>query len=156
FKDRQEMYRHWFVTLAQGGSFPKLVRGYLTSKEAFVFLSAPAANRIHENVWWARMRVAGLPVAITERLIDRLFGHYVFDDPQGRMAEVIQFYARFHQDMNRVTFGEVTDFLAWKLRQDPAFSLRGRTVGSVVRLTSEWHVLMQKARLGQNVEWKGL
>src|SRR5689334_11364483 len=45
-----EMYRQWFVTLAQGGSFPKLVRGLLTSKEAFLFLSAPATNRIHENV----------------------------------------------------------------------------------------------------------
>jgi hypothetical protein len=156
FKDRQEIYRHWFVTLAQGGSFPKLVKGYMTSKEAYLFLSAPTANRIHENVWWAKMKAAGLPVGVIEKLIERIFSHYFFDDPGGRLAEAIQFYARFHQDMNKVTFGEVTDFLAWKLRQDRAFSLKGRTVASVVKLTNEWHVLMQKAKLGHNVEWKGL
>ena len=32
FKDKQEIYRQWFVTLAQGGSFPKLVKGCLTSE----------------------------------------------------------------------------------------------------------------------------
>ncbi len=156
FQDKQAMYRQWFVTLAQGGSFPKLVKGLMTSKEAFVFLSAPVTNRIHENVWWAKMKVAGPPVGITEKLIERIFSPYFFDDPQGRLAEVIQFYARFHPEMSKTTFGEVTDFLAWKLRQDQAFSLRGRTVGSVIKLTNEWHVLMQKAKLGQSVEWKGL
>lgn len=156
FKEKQEMYRQWFVTLAQGGSFTKLVKGYLTSREAFLFLSAPAANHIHENVWWAKMRVAGLPVGIIEKLIERIFAPYFFDDPQGRLAEVIQFYARFHTEMNRVTFGEVTDFLAWKLRQDRTFSLKGRTISSVIKLTNEWHLLIQKAKLGHNIEWKGM
>lgn len=155
FQDKQEIYRQWFVTLAQGGSFPKRVKGVMTGKEAFVFLSAPASRRIHENVWWARMKVAGLPISLIDRLLERIFSHYSFDDPGGRLAEVIQFYARFYPDMNKVTFGEVTDFLAWKLRQDRAFSLKGRTVTSVIKLTNEWHVLMQKARLGHNVEWKG-
>src|SRR5439155_10635260 len=135
---------------------PKLVKSYMTSKEAFLFLSTPTANPIHENVWWAKMKAAGLPVNVIEKLIERIFSHYFFDDPHGRLAEIIPFYARFHQDMNKVTFGEVTDFLAWKLRHDPAFRLKGRTISSVIRLTNEWHVLMQKARLGHSVEWKGL
>lgn len=156
FDCMRELYLQWFVTLAQGGSFPKLVKYFLTSKEAFLFLSAPAANRIHENVWWAKMKAAGLPGGVIEKLIERIFAHFFFDDPHGRLAEVIQFYARFHQDMDKVTFGEVTDFLAWKLRQDRAFRLKGRTVASVVKLTNEWHILMQKAKLGHNVEWKGL
>lgn len=156
FKNERAIFRQWFVTLAQGGSFPKLVRGYMTSKEAFLFLSAPVDNRVHENVWWAKMKAAGLPFAVIDKLIERIFSRYFRDDPSGRMAEVIQFYARFHQEMNRVTFGEVTDFLVWKLRNDPAFRLKGRTVGSVIKLTNQWQVLMQKARLGQCVEWKGL
>ena len=156
FKSHHEMYRHWFVTLAQGGSFPKLVKEFMTGKEAFLFLSAPANNRIHENVWWAKMMAAGLPINLAERLITRIFSHHFFDDPQGRLAEVIQFYARFHQGMDKVTFGEVTDFLVWKLREDRAFRLKGRTVSSVIKLTNEWHLLMQKAKLGHTIEWKGL
>jgi hypothetical protein len=156
FKSKQELYQQWFVVLAQGGSFPKLVKWFMTSKEAFLFLSAPATNRIHENVWWAKMKAAGLPSGVIEKLIERIFSHYFCYDPHGRLAEVIQFYARFHQEMNKVTFGEITDFLAWKLRQDQAFSLKGRTAASVIKLTNEWQVLMQKARLGHNIEWKGL
>jgi hypothetical protein len=50
----------------------------------------------------------------------------------------------------------VTDFLAWKLQNDASFRLKGRTASSVIKLTNEWHVLMQKAKLGHTVEWKGM
>lgn len=156
FEDMHEMYRQWFLSLAQGGSFSKLVKAFMTSKEAYVFLSAPSGARIHENVWWAKMKVAGLPTPVIERLRERVFAHYFFDDPHGRLGEMIQFYARYHEGMDRVTFGEITDFLEWKLRNDGAFSLKGRTLNSVTKLTNEWHHLMQKARLGHSVEWKGL
>jgi hypothetical protein len=152
-----EMYRQWFVTLAQGGSFPKLVKPYLTGKEAFLFLSAPAGNRIHDNVWWARLKAAGLPQSLIEPLIERIFRHFQFNfDPNGRLTETIQFYARFHGDMNKITFGEVTDFIAWKLTNDLSFHLKGRTIGSVIKLTNQWHHLMQRAKLGQCIEWDGL
>ena len=156
FKDRQAWYRQWFVTLAQGGSFSRLVKGYLTSKEAFTFLSAPANNHIHENVWWAKMKVAGLPTPLIDKLIERIFGHFFFDDPEGRLAEVIQFFARFHPEMSKTTFVEITDFIAWKLQNDRSFRLKGRTITSVVKLTNEWHIHIQKAKIGIHVEWKGL
>src|SRR3569833_2799686 len=57
--------------------------------------------------------------------------------------------------MDKVTIGEVIDFLAWKLRFDLDFSIKGRTVGSIVRLCDEWHVQMQKAKLGSAVVWPG-
>ena len=153
---RHGIYRQWFVTLAQGGSFSKLVRSFMTGKEAHLFLSAPACNQIHENMWWAKMRVAGLPVGLTEKLIDRIFGQYYFEDSAGRLAEIIRFYARYYPELDKVTFGEVTDFLAWKLRHDLDFSLQGRTAASVVKLTNAWHTQMQKAKLGHDVAWKGL
>jgi hypothetical protein len=156
FKDRQEGYRQWFVTLAQGGSFSKLVKGTLTSKEACTFLSAPATNHIHENVWWAKMKVAGLPLPQIDKLIERIFSHFYFNDPEGRMAEVIQFYARFHSEMSKTTFAEITDFIAWKLQNDRSFRLKGRTITSMVKLTNQWHVQIQKAKLGIHVEWQGL
>lgn len=150
------LYRQWFVTLAQGGSFPKLVKPFMTGKEAFLFLSAPATNSVAANVWWAKLKAAGIPAPVIEKLIARIFGQYFFDDPTGRLAETVQFYARYHGDMNKITFGEVTDFIAWKLRNEPTFRLAGRTVGSVIKLTNEWHHLMQKAKLGTSVEWNGL
>lgn len=155
FEHKRPLYRTWFVTLSQGGSFSKLVKGVMTSKEAYVFLSAPPEQAIHENVWWARMRVAGIPGAVAKKLVERLFSTRWIDDPDGRWAEVIQFYARFHAEMDRTTFSEIADFIDWKLTNDAAFRMKGRTLGSVVKLTNEWHLLIQKARLGAKVDWSG-
>jgi hypothetical protein len=149
------MYRQWFVTIAQGGSFHKQVKDIMTSREATVFLSAPIDNLIHENVWWARMTVAGLPPAVKSHLLRSILGQCHFVDTTTRLRDVIAFFARYHVDMNRSTLGEITDFIAWKLRFDPEFSLKGRTIGSVVRLCNEWHVHMQKAKLGSLVMWPG-
>jgi hypothetical protein len=156
FARHHDVYRQWFLALAQGRSFSKLVKGMMTSREAFIFLSAPASNLIHVNVWWAKMKATGLPEKTIVRLIDGLFANRYCRDDDGRMADVIRFYARYHEQMSRVTFGEITDFLAWKLQNDTEFTLKGRTVASVVRLANEWHALIQKARLGHHVEWAGM
>jgi len=155
FEDRRPLYRKWFVALAQGESFPKLVKGIMTSREACMFLKAPANQAIHENVWWARLSVAGISPSASKKLIDRIFSTCWIDDRDERLSEVIHFYAKFHQDMDKATFGEITDFVNWKLANEPAFRMKGRTLGSVVKLTNEWHHLIQKAKLGEKVEWDG-
>jgi hypothetical protein len=156
FAGAQEVYRTWFVTLAQGGSFPKAVKGVMTSREACVFLRAPWGRKIHENVWWAKLTVAGVPDALRGGLIDRVFTNHSPDDSDGRLAETILFYARHHQGLSRNSFDEVTDFLAHKLRHDREFRMQGRTAASVVKLSNEWHLQMQRAKLGKHIQWHGL
>lgn len=156
FTQAQAVYKQWFITLAQGGSFPKAVKGTMTSREACVFLSAPWGRKIHENVWWAKMTVAGVPEKLIGELIDRVFTNHLPDDPDGRLGETIFFYARQHQDLNRNSFDEVTDFLAHKLRFDRQFRMQGRTASSVVKLSNEWHLQMQQAKLGKHIQWHGL
>ena len=158
FFDRHAEPEHkkWFMTLAQGRSFPKTVKGTMTSKEACAFLSAPEGRKIHENVWWAKMKVAGIPDAMSGALIDRTFTRFGLNDQDGRLAEAIGFYAQHGQALNRASFDEVTDFVADKLRNDPQFRLKGRTASSVVKLTSEWHLLMQRAKIGTHIQWSGL
>ena len=152
----QVTYRQWFVTLAQGGSFPKAVKGVMTSREASVFLRAPWGRKVHENVWWAKLTVAGVPEALIGRLIDRVFTDHLPDDPDGRLAEAVLFYARQHGGLTRNSFDEVTDFVAHKLGRDPQFRMKGRTASSVVKLSDEWHLQMQRAKLGKHIQWDGL
>lgn len=156
FGHAQETYRRWFITLAQGGSFPKAVKGVMTSREACVFLRAPGGRKVHENVWWSKLTVAGVPCGLIGGLIDRIFTDHLPDDPDGRLAEAVLFYARQHQDLTRNSLDEVTDFLAHKLRQGPQFRLKGRTASSVVKLSNEWHLQMQRAKLGRHIQWDGL
>src|SRR5579883_1401470 len=98
-----DLYRQWFVTVAQGGSLAKSVKGILTSREAHLFLQAPGDNRIRDNVWWARLVAAEIPAHIANYLIHRVFQSYFFDDPHGRLAEVVNFYARFYKAMDKDT-----------------------------------------------------
>ena len=152
----QETYRHWFIILAQGGSFPKAAKGTMTSREACVFLSAPWGRKIHENIWWAKMTVAGVPNTLIGTLIDRIFTNHLPDDPDGRLGEAILFYARQYRGLTRNSLDEVTDFLAHKLRHDRQFRLQGRTASSVVKLSNEWHLQMQQAKLGKHIQWSGM
>lgn len=156
FSRAQQVYRQWFVTLAQGGSFPKAAKSVMTSKEAFVFLRAPPGRKVHENVWWAKMTVAGVPERLIGELIARVFTSHLPDDPDGRLGEAILFLARQHQDLTKNSLDKVTDFLAHKLRYDRQFRMQGRTASSVVKLSNEWHLQMQRAKLGKHIQWNGL
>jgi hypothetical protein len=156
FNCLRDIYQRWFVALSQGESFSKLVKGVMTSKEASQFLKAPADGLIHENVWFAKLVVAGLPDAISQKLVSKLFTNFCFDDPDHRIAEVVSFYANHWTTMGKREMEEITDFLAWKLADDAAFRLKGRTTASVTKLSNEWHIQIQKARYGRYLKWKGL
>ena len=149
-------HKHWFITLAQGGRFPKAVQGVMTSREACAFVTAPNSRTITENIWWARLKAAGVPSAALGPLIDRIFSAHPVQDGDGRLAEAIQFYARWTDSLSARSFDEVTDFVAYQLRNSRQFRLKGRTAGSVVKLTDEWHLLMQRAKLGRHIQWEGL
>jgi hypothetical protein len=148
-------YILWFLALAQGKSFTKLVKPYMTSKEAYHFLSAPYTE-VHENVWWAKLKTADIPAGVAHRLIERVFKSQSFDDKSGRLAELIVFYAHYHQDMDKGTLDAVNDFVVWKLHNDNDFRFKGRTASSMIKLSNEWHELMQKAKLGKYIVWNGL
>ncbi len=149
----RQTYQRWFIVLAQGGSFRKLVQDVMTSKEAATFLAGPYDD-IHDNVWWAKMTIAGVPRSILYRLIDRIFHDYdVKHFASRRMTELIQFYAQYGDQMDKNTFQEITDFAAWKLRNDPWFQFKGRTLNSMCMLSNEWHLMMQKASLGRYCSW---
>ena len=155
FRSNQALYREWFLTAAQGGSLRKAMKEVLSSKEVVLFLKGPHAE-VHQNVWWAKLRGAGIPDLYTQTLLDKIFSHHSFEDADGRLHEVLHFYANHHAGMDRRTLGDMADFIRYKLTNDPEFRFKGRTVASMVELTARWHVLLQKAKLGTTIEWEGL
>jgi hypothetical protein len=139
-----ETYRAWFLALAQGRSFTKMVKPYMNAKEAYYFLNAPYTE-IHKNFWWARLKHAGVDERQAKQLIERIFGSYFFNHPDdvldedGRLAEVVTFYANHGRALDKQDFDAVTDFVAWKLRNDVEFRFKGRTSTSMIGLSNEWH-----------------
>jgi hypothetical protein len=151
-----ETYRNWLVAIAQGDSFPKLVHKHMTSREAHFFLCAPADHHIYQNVWWARLKAAGIPDEVSNRLLRRLFARYSLSDSRDVLREAIRFFARFYNQMNLDTIDEVADCLAWKIENESGVSLRGRTVASMIKVTQDWHLQMRSANVRELVEWPGL
>jgi hypothetical protein len=152
----QDLYREWFRVLAQGKSFPKAVKGILTAKEAAAFLSAPLLAQTHDAVWWAKLQVAGIPKELRSKLIDRVLTFFFFDDPGDRLQSFIRFMARYHDQFEEETLSQVLDYTLHQLRTHRQFTFQGRTPASVIELTNQYHLEIQKAKLGTFVEWKGI
>lgn len=149
-------YRRWFIALAQGESFPKLVKEVMTKKEAFVFLQSDNFRTIRMSVWWAKMTVAGLQHKWVRRLLDKFFDINRSNLSPEKGKELVNFFTRFQGDLDDQTFDEITDYLANQFANVPGFSLKGRTLSSVIRLSNEWHMMIHKAKVDKYVEWPGI
>jgi hypothetical protein len=144
----------WFMALAQGESFHKLVKGVMTKREANIFLKSPEFDTIEESVWWAKLTVAGIQPRLIARVIKKFFVDRSIGGLTKRYEELIRFFYKFQDDIDKRTFDEITDFIANKFTNDPEFSLKGRTLGSVIRLSNDWHMLIHKAKVDTYSEWK--
>lgn len=54
------------------------------------------------------------------------------------LRTVLRFFAR-NPMLSRVQIGPVCDYVFRRFRQDPAFSMQGRTVAAVTRAMEDWH-----------------
>jgi len=148
----------WFFCLTQGGSFQKLVKDILTKKECISFLETPDGYNFQRAFWFAKLKNQAIsPKIISSLLFTKDF--FSRAEPTATNVEcyahVIEFYAKYHTEMDDLTFDEVTDFIYYKIGNDAAFTLRGRTLNSIKMLSNEWHNLMQKAKYGSKVTWDG-
>lgn len=129
--------RRWYVAAATGGSLHKAGAGeWLSRREVHRFLNPPGELRFMEAFWAAiaatytddpsvALRIARSSIARTPRA-DCAF-----------WREVARFFCA-----NPATVGEIDDlcdFIAAARERDPAFGLRGRTPGSLRRMSAEWH-----------------
>lgn len=136
------LFFDWFITLAQGASFPKHVAGIMTKKEAFTFLSAPY-KYITRNVWWARCTVRGMKHNVADALTDKVFYNTFVDCTSKDSQDIMDFFVKIQNDADLDLCSDLMDFLRAKLvtrtGKFTGFSLKGRTLASVVTLCNEWH-----------------
>lgn len=153
-KEKEELFFHWFITIAQGGKFAKVTKEYFTKKEAHLFVNAPRNNTILENIWWARCTARSLPENIKNYLCSRGLIDRDFKDEF--WLKVLDFLANNMNDLDLHILQELMDYLRQVRTMEPEFSLKGRTLGSLIRLSNEWHVRIQKAKMGGMKRWDGL
>jgi hypothetical protein len=104
-------------------------------------------------VWWAKLTVAGIQPRLIARLIKKFFADRAVSNLTERYEGLIRFFSKFQNDIDKQTFDEITDFIANRFANDQDFNLKGRTLGSVIRLSNDWHMMVHKAKVDTYTEW---
>lgn len=66
---------------------------------------------------------------------------------------VLRLFAR-NPMLNRAQIGPLCDFICHRVRENPAFSMQGRTIASLTRGMNEWHDELNQARFPRFNTWR--
>lgn len=153
----KDEFGKWFITLAQGGSFPRLVKNVLTKKEAYNFIKAPDGNSIIKNVWYARFKAEGIGQVFIRELLKRNINNLGINNLCWQ--NFIKFFSKQQDYATPQDLSEILDYVEHMVRTEPNFEFFGRTWLSLVRLSNTWHEQFRnipKIYKGmQQVSWTG-
>ena len=139
-------FLYWSILVGQGKSLHKeKAIPYLTKKEISYFLKLKG-NTARRNVWLAKANTYGLEPKRALRMCDV----FVTWKINSFHCDVIRFFVRNKVDDQ--AFNEVLDYLVNRHREDPTYSLKGRTLQSLLVSVNEWHIELMEKKL-ENSEW---
>ena len=97
-----------------------------------------------------------LPSKITRAVVERFFLDVPFNDTFWN--SLLHLIKKEEKIINVSVFSDLMDFLRAKHRTHPtSFTLKGRTLGSLIKLSNKWHRDMQLKKFGnQNLTWEGI
>ncbi len=150
---RRDMMRDWWMTVATGRSLWKVhAKDFLSRKEVHAFLSPPVDMSFTEALWYAVARSHtddhGAALRVARSKIAR---NAVKVDPFRR--ECVRFFAGVGVGTNQVD--DLWDYLADRNRRDPAYSLKGRSIASLVAATESWHRELARMKAVGGGSWEG-
>ena len=154
-----EIYQEMFKIITGGESLRKYLKGTMTAKECSIFLTLKNDMNIGSNLWLSRLIAFGFKEHEGIELIHKFF--HVFDPIFNHldMNHIMQFFMKYRQELSNDEMIDLCDFLIAKYRANNRFiehnfSLKGRTLSSVIALSNTWHQDQLKLKMGQNVYWE--
>ncbi|EDP96911.1 PcfJ domain-containing protein [Kordia algicida OT-1] len=154
--DINRKYMSWFIDLGRGQSVKTLskVPVRLTKKGAHQFLQAPANYTIEMALRRAQALAFGNDELLAERIACTALSRNGFQH-ESFWETVIQFFMKQTMlDFNKMT--EIIDYLSHCIRQNAAYSIKGRTITSLTRQSDEWHTeqAIHRASMVEVFTWK--
>ena len=145
-------FTDWYIAVAQGRSlFGTCTKGYLSRRETHVFLKAPDRFSIRRNIWWARALCFGGDLGIAERIARSKLHRHDFSDQF--WISVMRFFVANPVHLHEMD--DLLDYLAAARDENPAFTMKERTLRSVRRASEEWHRYMARRRRHSGLSWPG-
>ncbi|OYQ44874.1 hypothetical protein CHU92_02235 [Flavobacterium cyanobacteriorum] len=146
FAGDNKIHMLWYVQLGRGESVQQL-SGFpvqFTKRMAHEFRATPFEFTVEQAIRRAQALGFGANVLRAEVLawssLQRNFENEAFK------AEVIQFIARVPENLTIDVVEPVLEYVFQMQRQNPAYSMRGRTWAALARLSAEWHRDMARKR----------
>lgn len=168
-RDWKHSYGTIFGIITSGQSLYKSYFKFhgLTKQMAFWFLKAPESLTPEQAVWWSIIRGFGGDVSIASTLTrstliktsdyfsSTLESHHnqIFKLSHNVLFKlsIIKFFIKYQTNLKEID--ELCDYLLYTYNQNNDFSLKGRTLDSVRKLSEQWHKDIAKYRDLGNSEW---
>lgn len=158
--------KRWFVVVATGGSLYKsLTKDFLTKKETHAFLTCPLRLTFPEALVFAIGKSHTSDLGVLTRLAKsklNTIGALV----STRRANVTPGSTEFWKDVVRFLahnpqlsiqqVNDLLDFLKHNRGENPDYSLKGRTVESLLGQMAQWHRDLGRVKRMGNQSWQGV
>jgi PcfJ-like protein len=162
------IHHEWYKRLGRGASVQSLnIPLVLTKRMAHWFLQAPDHYSAMSALRWAQVRgmggIAELAAAVAATRLSKI------NDRDDFWITALQFFTRYPR-MDLTHVGPIVDFLYYRrfhirevfvrgvlMKQqplEPEFSMKGRTLRSMLRLVNEWHKQLGKQQDVPTVAWR--
>ncbi|AEI50091.1 PcfJ domain-containing protein [Runella slithyformis] len=156
FHPQDYPYLETFLYLGNGGSMKEVnFRVKLTKKMQHYFLNAPEGLRVTQAVRWAQVCGLGGDELLAHRIAYSSLG---YDDPR-RDETLWEDFVRIlvvGGMFNPEKLTELIDYVRAAVQQNRMYSLKGRTLQSLLRQSNEWHHRMAQVKgLKQLMSWQG-
>lgn len=129
--------RRWYVAAARGDSLYKAgASEWLSRKEVHAFLNAPEGLSFEEAFWQA------ITLGMTDdpALAMRIARSRIARMPRAELGfwrEAVRFFCA--NPAGREEIDDLCDYIVAARQRERGFSLKGRTLASLRRLSAEWH-----------------
>lgn len=149
----ENKWRQLAINVGQGASLKKLFKGKLTKKECFLYLTdGDHELDAKQNIWLARFKALGVHRGFARKVVERLFQYREALDITDQDKSVLDWYANHWRDLDTQTYEAITDYVRAQMHVN-GWSAKGRTLGSMIKASNEWHIVAQRAKLGEFIQW---
>lgn len=135
----EKKYCDWLPVIGVGISIRKLnhIPIKMSKKIAHAFGNSPDNLSVHEALRWAQVIGKGGNERLANMIIQSRLGRHHFED-ENFWDGGIQFFINAGMfDWEKI--GEIVDYLIATRALDRDYSLKGRTIISVIRASNSWH-----------------
>ena len=144
----------WYIEIGMGMSSYKVLKEKtgLTRKMAHYFMKAPNGITVKQAIRWAQVMGYGgderiAHAIISCNIINRSYSEF--------WASFIHLIVR-NPIMDLQQIGPMVDYLGNQIAEDINYSIKGRTIDSILKRTEEWHQHLTKEKKIKGQTWDGI